>query len=377
MLRICGVTFDHTTNYGSCLQAYALKTAIEKISIEGESYVYDLLPATILASQRKASSRSVTAVAKRIIKSIAKKYRRAQFKSFEDKYIRYADCHNREELPRLNGIYDAFVCGSDVIWNFGYTRGDTLYFLDFATKYKFSYAASFGKGKLDFHEEGLELDEDPKKIYERYISQLDRVSVREKEAAEMLKEFVSKPVECACDPVLLLTQDEWTKVIPENIKRGKYIFAYSTSTRPNYISFLKMIQKSTGLPVVNITWLPNDMVRQRAFTSVDPAKWLGLLKNAEYVVTNSFHGTAFSVLFEKKFFTVIQGDRQTRSNIRLYDFLENLELDSRLINEMPSSLDFEAPDFTAAKDKLEKIRESSLKYLEENLIEASHRKKGM
>lgn len=75
MLRICGVTFDHTTNYGSCLQAYALKTAIEKISIEGESYVYDLLPATILAFQRKASSRSVTAVARRIIKSIAKKYR--------------------------------------------------------------------------------------------------------------------------------------------------------------------------------------------------------------------------------------------------------------------------------------------------------------
>ena len=310
-----------------------------------------MLPATILASQRKASSRSVTAVAKRIIKSIAKKYRRTQFKSFEDKYIQYADCHRREELSRLNDRYDAFICGSDVIWNFGYTRGDTLYFLDFATKYKFSYAASFGKGKLDFHEEGLELDEDPKKIYERYIPQLDRVSVREKEAAEMLKEFVSKPVECACDPVLLLTQDEWTKVIPENIKRDKYIFAYSTSTRPNYISFLKMIQKSTGLPVVNITWLPNDMVRQRAFTSVDPAKWLGLLKNAEYVVT--------------------------RSNIRLYDFLENLELDSRLINEMPSSLDFEAPDFTAAKDKLEKIRESSLKYLEENLIEASHRKKGM
>jgi len=374
-LKICGVTFDHTTNYGSCLQAYALQNVIEGMEIGGEKCEYKLIPRSTFPT-KKIRTRNPIILAKRLIYGRLNAYRRTKFAYFEDKYLHFADCHSRDELHSLNNQYDVFICGSDVIWNFTYTSGDPIFFLDFAEKYKFSYAASFGKADLSFAEEGILLSESPDDIYRKYISQLNAVSVREKYAVKLAKQYTDRPVHLVCDPTILLSAEDWRLLLDSNIDKGRYIFAYSTSTRPNYISFLKVLQKQTKLPVINVTWLNKDMIKQRTLYSPSPQEWLSLLYGAEYVVTNSFHGTAFSVIFKKKFFTAIQGERKVRSNIRLYDFLEDLHLEDRLYSTTPQRITEESPDFSYADQKIAQWRDQSLQYIHENLNYAFREKNG-
>ena len=97
---------------------------------------------------------------------------------------------------------------------------------------------------------------------------------------------------------------------------------------------------------------------------------MSLLQGAEYVVTNSFHGAVFSVIFKKKFFTAIQGERQERNNIRLYEFLEDMHLDDRLYSYTPQHITQGKPDFTYAEAKIEQWREQSLQYIRDNLKKA-------
>ena len=141
-MRVCGVTFDHTTNYGSCFQALALKTAIERMEIGGEKCSYSLIPVSKFRNlnRLKYYLRRPKDLARRLIK----RYMRLFFCSFEKKHMRYAECNSVKDLIHLNETQDAFVCGSDVIWRLEMTYGQRVFFLDFATRYAFSYGASFG-----------------------------------------------------------------------------------------------------------------------------------------------------------------------------------------------------------------------------------------
>ena len=375
-MRVCGVTFDHKVNYGSALQAYALQTAVEQTVIGGEPCEYALAPLgtfppyqPVPAAPRPAP-RKVRRLLNRVKRSgrmLLGRYRRSRFVAFDETRLHFTPCASRDALPALNDRFDAFVCGSDVIWNFIYTKGDGAYFLDFAKKYKFSYAASFGKAVLDYSGDGVRLAEPPEEIYRRGISGLDAVSVREPYGVTLASQFTDKPVRLVADPTLLLSAEEWAKLAGSPVKKGKYIFAYCTSTRENYVRFLAQLKKETGLPVVNVAWLLNDALAQRTLAFPTPEGWLSLLKNAAYVVTNSFHGTAFSVIFHKTFFTAVQDGREVRSNVRLYDFLENMGLSDRLYAACPDVIPKDAPDFTVADAKIESLRASSLAYLRENL----------
>ena len=387
MLRVCGVTFDHKVNYGSAFQAYALQTVIEQMNVCGEPCSYALVPLGMMepfsggrpvSSAPAAAARSFPARCKRFLKNkimaVLYRFRRKRFADFEKRRQHFADCASRADLPSLNDAYDAFVCGSDVIWNFLYTYGDSAYFLDFAHKYKFSYAASFGKAVLDYTEDGIVLPEPPEKIYRRGISALNAVSVREPYGVELASGFTDREVRLVADPTLLLDAADWAALAGPPVKRGKYIFAYCTSTRDNYVRFLAQLKKETGLPVINVAWLLKDAVRQRTLHFPSPEGWLSLLKNAEYVVTNSFHATAFSVIFHKRFFTAVQDGREVRSNVRLYDFLENVGLSDRLYPSCPDEIPKDAPDFSAADAYLGALRAESIDYLQRNL-EAAYEEK--
>ena len=378
MLQICGVTFDHTTNYGSCLQAYALQTVINGMKIEGETCDYALVPVGIIRQNEISANKQIVPLKRRIKQapiSWIKKRRRNQFKGFEEQKLKFVNCSDRNQLFKLNDQFDAFVCGSDVIWNFTYTKGESIYFLDFAEKYKFSYAASFGQANMDYEKAGIALPEPADVIYQRYLTRLDQISVREEYAKKIVLQYTDREAEVVCDPTLLLTAEDWLRISDKRRRKGKYIFAYSTSTRPNFISFLKQLKKQTGLPVVQVTWLIKDGFRQRSMTFPSPEQWLSLLMGAEYVVTNSFHGTAFSLIFKKKFYTAIQGERNVRSNVRLYDFLEDMGLESRLYSQTPEKIVLDAPDFTVADAKIAEIRERSMQYLRFNLENALRQKR--
>lgn len=372
-MLVCGLTFDHSTNYGSCFQAYALQTAIEQLSISGECCHYDLIPLSQFlqkTSQPAKGGSWKSAIINMVLRRINRS-RRQRFAKFENQYMHYAECHSVSDLPLLNDKYDAFVCGSDVIWNFKFTHGNPAYFLDFASKYKFSYAASFGKADIHAENGKVQSGEEAEDIYKRYISKLNGVSVREKDAVSIASRFTDQIVEQVLDPVLLMTANEWELLTSKKkTKTQGYIFAYNTYSRDYFDEFLQKLKQQTGLPVVHITWNVADAVRQKKLYYPAPEKWLTLLRNADYVVTNSFHATAFSTIFHKRFFTVLRYGKLAGANIRMYDFLHDVGLDDRIITETPDFIQLNIPDFSIADSVIQDERMKSIAYLKRNLIQA-------
>ena len=279
--------------------------------------------------------------------------------------MKYADCMTLKELPKLNQQFDAFVCGSDVIWNDSFNRHVGAYYLDFAEKYRFSYAASFGK--TEFSDE-----------YYRFVgNKLDRlnaISVRESSAVKIARHCTQKAVKVVADPVLLLESNEWKRIAKTASIKKPYIFVYATHLNDIINQYLCKLQEATRLKVVWAVAGPKQAVRKGIFKVQTPEEWLGLINHAEYVVTNSFHATAFSVLFHKKFFTVVNGDKAKGINVRMNDFLNSIGLEDRIFSDIPDQLDLSEIDYTLADKRIEEMRKESMQFLQENL-EAAYQQK--
>lgn len=351
MLNVYGITLDHTINYGSCFQTYALHKAITGTELpSGERCSYQLIPI-----------RTFKEIARKTYLSPVMALFRSQFASFEDKHLIFADLHSVEELPSLNEKADAFVCGSDVIWNPDFTRNQLAYYLDFAQKYKFSYAASFGKA---------EIDEEAISAVRNSISKLNEISVREKTGADVIRRFFDRTATVVADPVLLLTRDEWESIIPEGKKKKGYIFVYITHLNQTMKEFIVKLKKATGLKVIYSAFGPKQALSQGMLLVQKPQKWLQLLHDADYVVTNSFHATVFSVLFQKRFFTITKNDKDKGINVRMNDFLTSIGLGDRIFSVIPEQLNLSEIVYDDIRRKLETMREQSLEFLRDNLEKA-------
>ena len=360
MLRIFGVTYDHTVNYGSCFQAYALQEAINSITLsDREKCSYSLIP--IRSFKDGPASMSIT----RLILLPIMALHRTQFSPFERKHMNYVPVKCRKDLPKLNTDSDAFICGSDVIWNPDLNYGLDAFYLDFADKYKFSYAASFGKPEVS--EQVLEQAK-------KHISTFDAVSVREEAGLKILRKCTDKAVKIVCDPVILIDKCKWEDLLSGRSKHENYIFVYITHISETVKKYLDQLRSKTGLKIIYAAYGPKQALKQRMLQVQTPEQWLQLLHDAEYVVTNSFHATAFSVLFHKKFFTVVNGDKSKGINVRMNDFLDSIGLEDRIFSVIPEQLDLSEIDYTFADKRIDEMRKYSLEFLHENL-EAAYQQK--
>lgn len=358
MLRVCGITFSHSPNYGSCLQTYALQRAVESQTICGEECMYRVIPVQMFKDYPGIGITST------IIKPFMA-WNRLSYRSFYKKYMHYVKCNRFSELPELNQRFDAFVCGSDVIWNDSINHHVSAYFLDFAEKYRFSYAASFGKAEIS--------DEFVRFVGDK-IDRLNAVSVREPSAVQIAERFTQKPVAVVSDPVLLVDRTEWNRIAGERIEKKPYIFVYATHLNENLERYIAKLKEITQLPVVWSVSGPKQAIRKRVFKMQKPEEWVRLLRDAEYVVTNSFHASVFSVLFHKRFFTVVHGEKNKGINVRMNDFLNALGLEDRIFSSVPDELDLSEIDYSEVDQKIEAMREEALAFLRQNL-EAAYRQK--
>lgn len=365
MIQVYGITFDHTWNYGSCFQAYALKTAIEKSEANGESCSYNLIPISQFNDHPKKKP-SLLSIPGRIIIRLWRK----QFRNFEQK-IKYAPIKSMKELYDYGGKQaDAYVCGSDVIWNSDHNRDLTAYYLDFTNKYSFSYAASFGK----------EVDKKEVEKYKDQISRLNQISVREKSSKDIIEAISGKKVKVVADPVILLTKDEWNAVIPQTKNNEKYIFVYTTRFNNILENYVNRLAQQTNLKIIRTAWARSlkTVLKQGIMMIKKPEDWLQLLRDAEYVVTNSFHATVFSILFHKKFFTIAQANIQNEIgqgiNVRMNDFLKDVGLEDRIYADVPEEIDLNEIDYSRTDERIRELREESLAFLQENL-EAAYKAK--
>ncbi|WP_338037042.1 polysaccharide pyruvyl transferase family protein [Metabacillus dongyingensis] len=259
----------------------------------------------------------------------------------------------RKELP----VADAYICGSDQIWNCLHLNGkDPAFYLDFApnNKIKFSYAASFATDSI------------PDK-YKSYIKSrievFDGIGIREKSGVEIVKKMGIKNAVNVVDPVFLLNEEDWNKVGIKEIQ-DKYILIYDFDNSKLIKKIAKQISEERGYKIYSINQ-SRLKYADKYFVFEGPEMFVSLIKNAQYVISNSFHAAVFSIIYEKDFVIV---NRKEDINTRMRDLLEDLNLNERLVGETFSlNKLLEKIDYTESKEILFRKIHFSKSYLNDIL----------
>lgn len=296
------------------------------------------------------------------------KSRYEKFKQMRKNYLMLSKrCTTEKEVYKLADAYDVLICGSDQIWNTEARDYSDAYFMVGLEKKKISYAASFGS-----HIESV----DKKKI-RKNISDFSYISVREKAGREFLKELLpDKKIELVCDPTLLLDKSAYRKLIGEEYVNGKYILLYTINYSDEILYAVQKISKEMQIPVYTpFTGYSCFKCRKygiKVLYDVGPAEFLGLVENATYTCSNSFHGIAFSIIFQKQFCrpVSVNEDGTLATDDRIDNLLNQLGLNERTVryNDANSELMQKKIDYVLVREKLETIRDNGICYLKTVLL---------
>lgn len=327
-------------NYGQFLQHYALQETLRKMGHEPFliDYVSGKNKFSLLNKVKKSllhPLRASSFVLDIIIKKCFFKHQRQQrinsFEQFRKKHFTVSDRHYSDikELQTFPPAGDVYITGSDQVWNpFGNTARIAPFFLDFGSPdvKKVSYAASWGRTELSANE---------KNIIETLLKKFSAVTVREKSGIELCRQCGFTDAELVPDPTFLLDADSYRKIMkcPEGLdKNEKYILLYRLK-HPDGFDYSKVFAfaKSKGLKVKYITGNLLIDFKTQIFPSIE--EWLYLIDHAEYIITNSFHGTVFSILFKKQFATIPLAGKKAGMNQRLATVFEQLGMEPRYLNE--------------------------------------------
>ena len=264
--------------------------------------------------------------------------------------------------------YDLILSGSDQIWNpkiFPDGRFDPVFFGAFSQRRRIAYAPSFGIPHIP---EGMEEE------LRGYLKQFSHISVRERQGQRIVKDLTGQEVPVVLDPTLLLTRDQWSAMAAPPGLSGGYILCYCISRPGALAPYIHQLAEKTGLPVVQLCGIRQKVhPRARCVLDAGPAEFLSLFQNASYVCTNSFHGTVFSVQFQKPFFTAVApGELAEPESSRTFSILSRLGLTERIIGKGDTAGWEDAIDWTAVESRLDLARQSSLDYLRAALADEAY-----
>lgn len=359
-IKISCLTFHDSSNYGAVLQAYALQTYCLKYGYEYEIINYSNIEKHKFDSVfGRNKELPLLAYIYKLIQFPYHMFKKKQFKNFSNRYLNVSKhLMTFEQLSDYAKTRDAIIVGSDQVWNISMVREDPAYFLAFTVpKKRISYAASLGVSVLNEYQ---------KKFYSDMLSEFSSISVREEVGRDIVLQTSGKDAQVVLDPTLLLAKEDWNKIAVSE-KVGKYIFAYILHHDPEVQDFLFKLKKQTGLPVIYVSRGYISAIRDGATAVPSPEKWVGLMMNAAYVVTTSFHGTAFAVNFHRNFYTFVKGKITDNTNSRQIGFLKALGLENRLNPNSSGKICLEPPDFTKADRMLDTKRIEAKEFLESAL----------
>ena len=362
------LTFHNATNYGAGLQAFALQTKLTELGHPAD--IVDYRPAAIeddfgiiIKNQLRDACKNPVAFVKFWISALLhlpwRVLRENKFLRFRQKNYSLSD-ETYSDISELradakNLPYSYYFFGSDQIWNSAITKGvDPVYFGAFCPNetVKASYAASTGT-KEPTVEEKAEI--------QKQLENLNAVSVREAASAQWLSKITNRPISVCVDPTLLLTPETWIKHCKKTNVRGDYILVYVLEINPELSALVSSIAKEKNLPVLFFDIKNRYDCKAISKNTADPFEFISYVKNAKYVITNSFHGTVFSVLFRKQFLCVPNQKNPTR----MVELLQKLGLGERLVVSADDSTVLDrAIDFEAAFQKLDKLKAASQQYLD-------------
>lgn len=379
MKKVGIITFHASHNCGSMLQAFAIQTVIEEIGYQSE-----IINFSNYGQQQLYSNHYQNDNLKGIIKNMLifphRKRIEMVYNSYED-FIKNTFKLSKkkysklEELNENNLKYNMYVCGSDQIWNITIPDSDDAYFLPFVKKHKkIAYAPSFGAKNLKTYATNLEK-------YRNYLKSFDFLSIREKNGSKWLLDLIDREVPVVLDPTLIIDKRKYELLEQESGINGKYIFYYAPGYMKEITSFVEKLSKKYNLPV--IVWNSKQYyikgLKRKSFSlpiNENPGIYLSLIKNAELVITTSFHGSIFSTIYKKNFWIMKNGGMYGDDD-RVLTLVKELSLENRLIiPDFDDNFDYlRSVDYKQYDKNLIRLKNKSVNYLIEALGDSDERNK--
>jgi hypothetical protein len=366
------ITFHFIYNFGAVLQAYALRRVVIKLGYRSE--LIDFQPISLTRpKQLFIISRRVRGWVRNLRTLLRLKEHlllRKRFCLFLREQMGLGECRpikNYQDLSSRIQKYSSYVSGSDMIWNPSfldscYAMCGRAYYLDFVKDGQarmVAYASSFGVTKIPtIH----------RPLISSLLSRYHCLSSREERGCELIHEVSQRVAEHVLDPTLLLTAREYDEIALHPDWQGSFILLYPMEPSDIFCSLAKRVSELLKLPVVAVVPYGSDPDKfafaDRVVYDSGPAEFLGWMKAASFVCTNSYHGTCFALVYRKTFL----GVPDTVSNMRSFDLLNRLGLTRRQLTN-PNNLELEDPllapiDYAVIEPKLKLAIDNSLNYLQ-------------
>lgn len=363
------VTPYKINNYGTKLQAYAMQQLMRKYDdaellgfVPGSDYrINAVIGKLYLKTSRALKTRTV------VEETVEMKRRAKVIAEFDKNYYFGNKVKGNNALKVELQKYDSIVCGSDQLWAPSNVIADyfTLTIIPDHIN-KFSYAASFGVNQVPVS---------LKSKYKRYLSRLNAISVREEQGKNIVKAVSDKDAQIVLDPTFMLEADEWESIsqMSSICELEPYIFCYFLGTNLNHRKFAEKLAKDTGKKLVTFphfkVWNEVDVnFGDERIYEAGPAEFVKLIHYADYICTDSFHGTVFSIIFNRQVavFERFQKGTVESTNSRIYNLLKNLGMEDRLYTDetdvnraIRTHIDYET-----VNEKLRRLKEKSFQFLD-------------
>lgn len=338
-------TLHFYNNFGSVLQAYALKRTLEKLGHSADILPYrPHLPEYTYFQDPKLQQAYTEKCAK--------------FADFRRRFLEMEQDTNR--IGELWKGYEAYIVGSDIVWGREFSGLDSAYFLKFAPESgrRIAYATS-----VILTEDGRTEDD---ALFAERLPGFNAVSVRETSSVSAVQQFTNKKVTAVLDPTLLLTREEYAplEIEGKGVAGGPYLLSYFLTHNPAVVDYTNLLAKKLGLRIIHyFADYPGRIFPQDAecFAFAGPREFLSLVKNAACVFTNSFHGTCFAMIYRKPFYTYT-AKRAMLSRVK--DTVVRLKMEDRFFSGFGdlSRVSLEI-DYTGMEDRLLREQTASLAFL--------------
>ena len=348
-MKIGIVTFQRAHNYGALLQAYAMQTFLRKQGYE--AYLVDYRSQAIEEQYKLFSYKFYLGVGikapahfiNRTLTFFLRRGRRKNFQLFMDSFLNIKDDKN----------CNAFIFGSDQIWNPSVTGGfDENYWGGIYPEteaYRIAYAPSLEAGALDAYSEKVS----------NALKRFAAISVRELDMIDVLNKYTEKEIKLVCDPTFLISQESYEKLMKPLHVKGEFVAIYQVNRNKLTYQVAKHLAERYNLQIVELGQNTSFLHPGRYKNTAGPSEFVWIIKNAKYVVTSSFHGTALSIIMKKQFFVTTMG----KGEKRMKNLLNIAGLSDRLISSVDSSDNLNPIDYNNSLGTLDRYIYSSQEFL--------------
>ncbi|MFD0988662.1 polysaccharide pyruvyl transferase family protein [Mariniflexile jejuense] len=367
-MKIKTITCHEVYNYGASLQEFALLKHLKALGhdVEAINYRphYDSNHFNLFRVSNEVFNKNILLKYIYILLKLPSRLihlkRKREFDKFSKKFIKSTNTQYKCNQQLTNNLpnADVYICGSDQIWNSFFENGkDPAYYLDFvpSDKLKISYAASFAIDKLE---------ENIKEFVKEKVKRINFISVRESSGKNILENLGIKNVTQVLDPVFLIESSKWEELITIPKESDKYIFIYDFDSNPLIKNMALKYKKDYGWKIITVN--QNIKYADRNYFLEGPIKFLSLVKNAEFVISNSFHAVAFSIIFKKDF---VVFNRHDKINTRMRDLLDSINQKHLLITDSESlkNHNLNSINYSIVESELNKLINVSYKFLDSAL----------